>query len=58
MPQFASYLSSFKTDPNLFEIRSKQSTNIQRVIYFHFFENHYVITHAFTKNHRRPQLMK
>jgi len=42
-----------KLDDNLFEIRSKQSSNIQRVIYFHIYDtefgSHYIMTHGFTK---------
>ncbi|MCI1552986.1 MAG: type II toxin-antitoxin system RelE/ParE family toxin [Levilactobacillus sp.] len=41
---------------NLFEIRSRQANNIQRVIYFHFENDHYVITHGFTKKTQKtPQ---
>ena len=38
-----------KLDKNLFEIRSKQASNIQRALYFHWENNHYIITHGFTK---------
>lgn len=38
-----------KIDNNLYEIRSKFSSNIQRAIYFHYENNEYVITHGFTK---------
>ncbi|WP_263853787.1 type II toxin-antitoxin system RelE/ParE family toxin [Levilactobacillus angrenensis] len=38
-----------KLEHNLFEIRSRQANNIQRVIYFHLKDNQYVITHGFTK---------
>lgn len=38
-----------KLDNNLFEIRSKLGSNIQRAIYFHVESDRYVITHGFTK---------
>lgn len=38
-----------KLDKNLFEIRSKISSNIQRGLYFHDDGSNYVITHGFTK---------
>lgn len=38
-----------KLESNLYEIRSKRSSNIQRTIYFHGENNKYVITHGFTK---------
>ena len=36
-------------DKNLYELRSKVGSNIQRVIYFHVVDGRYVITHGFTK---------
>lgn len=38
-----------KLDPDIYEIRSKLGTNIQRCFYFHKQGNKYVITHGFTK---------
>ena len=38
-----------KIDDELFEIRSKVSSNIQRAVYFHAYNNEYIITHGFTK---------
>ncbi|WEV42952.1 type II toxin-antitoxin system RelE/ParE family toxin [Lactobacillus sp. ESL0684] len=38
-----------KLDKNLYEIRSKVSSNIQRAVYFHVEDNQYMITHGFTK---------
>lgn len=38
-----------KIDYEIFEIRSKVSSNIQRALYFHVSDNRYVITHGFTK---------
>lgn len=38
-----------KLDNDIFEIRSKVSSNIQRALYFHVVDNRYVITHGFTK---------
>jgi len=45
-----------KLDHNLFEIRSRRANNIQRVIYFHFEDELYVITHGFTKKTQRTPL--
>ena len=43
-------------DCNLYEIRSRVSNNQQRGLYFHVEENHYVITHGFTKKTQKtPQ---
>lgn len=38
-----------KLDNEIFEIRSKVSSNIQRALYFHVVDNRYVVTHGFTK---------
>ncbi|RMC47720.1 type II toxin-antitoxin system RelE/ParE family toxin [Lactobacillus sp. ESL0225] len=38
-----------KLDENIYEIRSKVSSNIQRCLYFHADANQYIITHGFTK---------
>lgn len=38
-----------KLDKNLYEIRSKQGSNIQRALYFHKKDNKYFIVHGFTK---------
>jgi len=38
-----------KLDNNLYELRSKYGSSIQRVIYFHVIRNKYIITHGFTK---------
>lgn len=38
-----------KISGNLFELRSNLGTNIQRSLYFHAEENHFVITHGFSK---------
>ena len=38
-----------KLDTNLYELRSKVGSNIQRGIYFHVDKERYVITHGFTK---------
>lgn len=38
-----------KLDNNLYELRSKVGSNIQRAIYFHVINGRYVITHGFTK---------
>ncbi|MEQ4549950.1 type II toxin-antitoxin system RelE/ParE family toxin [Weissella sp. GP1] len=36
-------------DKNLYELRSKVASNIQRAIYFHVVGSDFVITHGFTK---------
>lgn len=38
-----------KLENNLYEIRSKRSSNIQRALYFKIVDNKFMITHAFTK---------
>jgi len=38
-----------KLEHNLYELRSKQGSNIQRAIYFHKLGTKYIITHGFTK---------
>lgn len=38
-----------RLDHEIFEIRSKVSSNIQRALYFHVVDNRYIITHGFTK---------
>lgn len=38
-----------KLENNLYEIRSKRSSNIQRAIYFQIQGNRYMITNGFTK---------
>lgn len=45
-----------KLDSEIFEIRSKVSSNIQRALYFHVLEERYIITHGFTKKTQKtPQ---
>lgn len=44
-----------KLNSEIYKIRSKVSTNIQRVLYFHKNNNKYIITHGFTKKHKRRQ---
>ncbi|MFD1317730.1 type II toxin-antitoxin system RelE/ParE family toxin [Loigolactobacillus zhaoyuanensis] len=38
-----------KLDKNLYEIRSRQGSTIQRGLYFHVANEKYIITHGFTK---------
>ncbi|PEH49615.1 type II toxin-antitoxin system RelE/ParE family toxin [Enterococcus faecium] len=38
-----------KIDLNLYELRSKVGSNIQRALYFHVENGRYIITHGFTK---------
>ncbi|AKP64774.1 type II toxin-antitoxin system RelE/ParE family toxin [Levilactobacillus koreensis] len=38
-----------KINKELYEIRSQQGNDIQRVIYFHVNDENYLITHGFTK---------
>ncbi|CAJ1230429.1 type II toxin-antitoxin system RelE/ParE family toxin [Lactiplantibacillus xiangfangensis] len=38
-----------KIDVNLYEVRSKAGSNIQRALYFHITRGDYLITHGFTK---------
>lgn len=45
-----------KLDNNLYELRSKVGSNIQRAIYFHVEKNDYIITHGFTKKTQKTPL--
>jgi len=48
-----------KLERNLYEIRSKFGSNIQRVIYFKAYEDGFIITHGFTKKtDRTPEREK
>lgn len=38
---------------NLYELRSKTASNIQRALYFHIKGPKYVITHGFTKKTKK-----
>ena len=38
-----------KLESEIYEIRLKISSNIQRALYFHVRNNQYIITHGFTK---------
>lgn len=42
-----------KLETNLYEIRSKRASNIQRSLYFHWENNKYIITHGFTKKQQK-----
>ena len=42
-----------KIEKNLYELRSKVSTNIQRAFYFHAEGNLFIITHGFTKKDQK-----
>lgn len=42
-----------KLDDEIFEVRSKVSSNIQRALYFHVIGNRYIITHGFTKKNQK-----
>jgi len=42
-----------RLDKDIFEIRSKVSTNIQRALYFQKVGNSYMITHGFTKKSQK-----
>jgi len=45
-----------KLEKDLFELRSKVGSNIQRAIYFQKIGNEYIITHGFTKKSQKtPQ---
>ncbi|MGM0123018.1 hypothetical protein IGI37_000384 [Enterococcus sp. AZ194] len=45
-----------KVDTNLYELRSKVGSNIQRAIYFHVDSERYIITHGFTKKTEKTPL--
>ncbi|MDF7639779.1 type II toxin-antitoxin system RelE/ParE family toxin [Lactobacillus sp. ESL0791] len=40
-------------EDNLYEVRSKRGSNIQRALYFHKINNQYVITNYFTKKSQK-----
>jgi phage-related protein len=45
-----------RIDDNIFEIRSRVSTNIQRVLYFQKINQNYIITHGFTKKTQKTPI--
>jgi len=45
-----------KLDTNLYELRSKVASNIQRGLYFHDEDNRYIITHGFTKKTQKTPI--
>ena len=45
-----------KIDHEIYEIRSKISSNIQRVLYFHSNNNKYIVTHGFTKKTQKTPI--
>ena len=45
-----------KLDHQIYEIRSKVSSNIQRALYFHIKNNQYIITHGFTKKTQKTPI--
>ena len=45
-----------KVDDDIFEIRSKVSSNIQRALYFHVTDERYIITHGFTKKTQKTPI--
>lgn len=48
-----------KLETNLYEIRSKRASNIQRAIYFQVHDTNYLITNAFTKKFQKtPESVK
>jgi len=47
-----------KIENNLYELRSKVSSTIQRLFYFDVIGNRYVITHGFTKKTDKHQKMR
>ena len=45
-----------KLNSEIYEIRSKISSNIQRALYFHIKNNQYIITHGFTKKTQKTPI--
>jgi phage-related protein len=45
-----------KIDVNLYEVRSKVGSNIQRALYFHIVRGEYLITHGFTKKTQKTPI--
>lgn len=44
-----------KIDYEIYEIRSKIASNIQRALYFHRDNNKYIVTHGFTEKTQKHQ---
>lgn len=47
------WVKKIEGEKNLYELRSKVATNIQRAMYFHVESTKYVITHGFTKKEQK-----
>lgn len=45
-----------KLNSEIYEIRSKISSTIQRALYFHIKNNQYIITHGFTKKTQKTPI--
>ena len=45
-----------KLNSEIYEIRLKISSNIQRALYFHIKNNQYIITHGFTKKTQKTPI--
>lgn len=45
-----------KLNSEIYEIRSKISSHIQRALYFHIKNNQYIITHGFTKKTQKTPI--
>lgn len=50
------WVKKIETEKNLYELRSKVSSNIQRALYFHVEGPRYIITHGFTKKTQKTPL--
>ena len=47
-----------KLDTEIYEIRSKVSSNIQRALYFHWLGSKFIITHGFTKKTQKTPIQE
>jgi phage-related protein len=47
--QRMTWVKKINGEKNLYELRSKLASNIQRAMYFHVKDGQYIITHGFTK---------
>ncbi|OTN83895.1 type II toxin-antitoxin system RelE/ParE family toxin [Enterococcus faecium] len=45
-----------KLEDNLFELRSELGNNIQRVLYFHWVDSRFIVTHGFSKKTQKTPL--
>lgn len=50
------WVKKIGSEKNLYKLRSKISSNIQRALYFHVEGSRYIITHGFTKKSQKTPI--